>query len=147
MLEPLILYLYIRRRSDYMIRFIAPAICPNKSKKLTPLIAPTHNIRGKVWMKNNIHFFTDDNCLVAMFIFHSNLAVYIVCQHYKPCEFLWFVWTNCRFNKSYYVITSLAKCIINESGVIVYIRYWISWFEKDCCTHMTEWYLYPTSNL
>ena len=53
----------IRRRSDYIIGFIAPAIGPNKSKKLTPLIAPTHNIRGKVWMKNNIHGFTDDYCL------------------------------------------------------------------------------------
>ena len=50
----------IRRRSDYII---APAIGPNKSKKLTPLIAPTHDIRGKVWMKNNIHGFTDDYCL------------------------------------------------------------------------------------
>ena len=47
-------FLNIRRRSDYIIEFIAPAIGPNKSKKLTPLIAPTHNIRGKVWMKNNI---------------------------------------------------------------------------------------------
>ena len=49
----------IRRRSDYIIGFIAPAIDPNKSKKLTRLIAPVHNIRGKVWMKNNIHGFTD----------------------------------------------------------------------------------------
>ena len=38
----------IRRRSDYTIGFIAPAIGPNKSKKLTRLIAPTHNIPGKV---------------------------------------------------------------------------------------------------
>ena len=38
---------WIRRRSDYIIGFIAPAIGPNKSKKLTPLIAPTHNIRAK----------------------------------------------------------------------------------------------------
>ena len=53
----------IRRRSNYIIGFIAPAIGPNKSKKLTRLIAPAHNIRGKVWMKNNIHVFTDDNCL------------------------------------------------------------------------------------
>ena len=43
----------IRRRSDYIIGFIAPAIGPNKSKKLTRLIAPAHNISGKVWMKNN----------------------------------------------------------------------------------------------
>ena len=48
----------IRRRSDYIIGFIAPAIGPNKSRKLTRLIAPAHNIRVKVWM-NNIHGFTD----------------------------------------------------------------------------------------
>ena len=40
--------LSIRRRSDYIIGFIAPTIGPNKSKKLTRLIAPAHNIRGKV---------------------------------------------------------------------------------------------------
>ena len=39
---------YILRRSDYIIGFIAPAIGQNKSKKLTQLIAPAHNIRGKV---------------------------------------------------------------------------------------------------
>ena len=38
----------IRRRSDYIIGFIAPAIGPNKSRKLTWLIAPAHNIRGKI---------------------------------------------------------------------------------------------------
>ena len=30
-------------------------IGPNKSKKLTRLIAPVHNIPGKVWMKSIIH--------------------------------------------------------------------------------------------
>ena len=40
--------LTIRRRSDYIIGFIAQAIGPNKSKKLTRPIAPVHNIRGKV---------------------------------------------------------------------------------------------------
>ena len=38
----------IRRRNGYIIGFIAPAIGPNKSKKLTRLIAQAHNIRGKV---------------------------------------------------------------------------------------------------
>ena len=38
----------IRWRSYVIIRFVAPAIGPNKSKKLTRLISPTHNIRGKV---------------------------------------------------------------------------------------------------
>ena len=50
----------IRRRSYVIIGFVAPAIGPNKSKKLTRLISPTHNIRGKVCMKNNIHGFTDN---------------------------------------------------------------------------------------
>ena len=59
----------IRRRSNYIIGFIAPAIGPNKSKKLTRLIATAHNIRGKVWMKNNIPMYV---------VFHSNFAAYIV---------------------------------------------------------------------
>ena len=49
----------IRRRSDFIIGFIASVIGPNKSKKLTRLMAPAHNIRGKVLMKNSIHGFTD----------------------------------------------------------------------------------------
>ena len=49
----------IRWRSDYIIGFIAPAIGSKKSKKPTRLIATAHNIRGKGWMKNNIHGFTD----------------------------------------------------------------------------------------
>ena len=39
---------FIRRRSDYIIGFVTPAIGPNKFKKVTRLIAPVHNIRGKV---------------------------------------------------------------------------------------------------
>ena len=39
---------HIRRRSDYIIGFVTPAIGPNKFKKLTRLIAPVHNTRGKV---------------------------------------------------------------------------------------------------
>ena len=104
--------LTIRRRSDYIIGFITPAIGPNKSKKLTRLIAPAHNIRGKVWMKNNVHGFTADNSLSVkpcMLFFHSNFAAYIVCLRYKPCEFPGFVWTDCWGNKSYYVITSPAN--------------------------------------
>ena len=58
-----ILIVSIRRRSDYIIEIIAPAIGPNKSRNLTQLIVPAHNIRSKVWMKNNGHGFTDDNYL------------------------------------------------------------------------------------
>ena len=53
----------IRQRSDYKIGFIASSIGPNISRKLTRVIAPAHNISGKVWMKKNIHGFTYDNCL------------------------------------------------------------------------------------
>ena len=45
---------WIRWRTDYIIGFFTSAIGPNKSEKLTRLIAPAHNIRGKVWMKNNM---------------------------------------------------------------------------------------------
>ena len=38
----------IRQRSDYITGFVTLAIGPNKSEKLTRLIAPAHNIRGKV---------------------------------------------------------------------------------------------------
>ena len=38
------------RRSDDIIGFIDPAISPNKSKKLTRLIALARNIHGKVWI-------------------------------------------------------------------------------------------------
>ena len=53
----------IRRRSDYIIGFITPAIGPNKSKKLTRPIVPTHNLRGKVLMEDSTHGFTDNCCL------------------------------------------------------------------------------------
>ena len=102
--------LLIRRRSDYIIGFIAPAIGPNKSKKLTQLIAPVHNIRGKVWMKTTyMASQTAIGCEAMYVVFHSNFAAYIVCRRFKPCEFLWFVWTDCWGNKSYYVITSPAN--------------------------------------
>ena len=48
----------IRRRSDYIIGFITPAIGPNKSKKLTRPIVPTHNLRGKVWMEDSYLLYT-----------------------------------------------------------------------------------------
>ena len=50
----------IRRRSDYIIGFITPAIGPNKYEKLTWPIVPTHNLRGKVWMEVSTHGFTDN---------------------------------------------------------------------------------------
>ena len=50
-------------RSDYIKGFIAPAIGPKKPRKLTQLIATAHNIGGKVWMENNVHGLTADNCL------------------------------------------------------------------------------------
>ena len=108
----------IRQRSDYIIGSVTPAIGPNKFKKLTRLIAPVHNIRGKVWMKNIIHGFTDNMLIVCeamCTVFHSNFAAQIVCRHYRPCEFLGFVWTDCWGDKSNYVITSLANIDIKIS--------------------------------
>ena len=102
---------WICRRSDYIIGFIAPAIGPNKSKKLTRLIMPVHNMRSKVWMKNNVHGFTDRQLSAVKpctLFFILKFAAYIVCRCYKPCEFPGFVWTDCWGNKSYYVITSPA---------------------------------------
>ena len=54
------------------------------------------------------------------YVFHSNFAVYIESRRNKPCEFLGFVWTDCRGNKSYYVITSPANIedVINESSIL-----------------------------
>ena len=97
----------ICRRSDYIIGFIAPAISPNKSKKLTRLIAPVHNIRGKVWMKNDIHGFTDIqlSALKPCTLFFIQTLQRILCDR----EFPGFVWTDCWGNKSYYVITSPAN--------------------------------------
>ena len=42
-------------------------------------------------------------------VFHSNFAAQIMCRHYRPCEFLGFVWTDCWGDKSNYVITSPAN--------------------------------------
>ena len=50
----------IRRRSDYIIGFVTPAIGPNKSKKPTRPIVPTHNLHGKVWMEDSTQGFTDN---------------------------------------------------------------------------------------
>ena len=107
--------LTIRRRSDYIIGFVTPAIGPNKSRKLTRLIAPAHNSRGKVWMKNNINRPMASQTMAvckAMHVFLFKLCrvgVYIVCRRDKPCKFPGFVWTDCWGNKSYYVITSPAN--------------------------------------
>ena len=105
-------FVNIRWRSDYIIGFVTPAIGPNIFKKLTRLTAPVHNIRGKVLMKNNIHGFTDNKLVVREVmcaVFHSNFAAWIVCRHFRPCEFLGFVWTDCWGDKSNYVITSTAN--------------------------------------
>ena len=40
--------------SKVITKLVTQAIGPNKSKKLTWLITPAHNICDKVWMKNNI---------------------------------------------------------------------------------------------
>ena len=77
-------YAGIRRRSDYIIGFIAPAIGPNKSKKLTRLKAPAHNVRGNVSLNEKqptwLHRQTVIVCEAMYVVFHSNFAAYIVCR-------------------------------------------------------------------
>ena len=62
------------------------------------------------------------------FFFYSNFAAYIVYRRYKPCEFLWFVWTDCWGNKSYYIITSPANSTLFIPFVsrrsIIYFNEW-----------------------
>ena len=53
----------IRQRSDYIMGFVTPAIGPDKSKKLTWLIAPVHNTHGKVWMNHKMMAYTDNKLL------------------------------------------------------------------------------------
>ena len=92
--------------------FIAPVIGPNKSKKLTRLIAPAHNMQGKVWMKNNVHVFRGrklSSMKPCTLFFIQTLPRILVCRRHKPCEFLGFVWTDCWGNKSYCVTTSPAN--------------------------------------
>ena len=73
--------LHIRRRSNYIIGSVTQAIGPNKSKKLTRLISPVHNIRGKVWMKSNIHGFTDNKllCVKPWMLFFIQTFPLILC--------------------------------------------------------------------
>ena len=59
------------------IGFIAQAIGWNKSKKLTRFMAPAaHKIRGEVWMKNNIHGFTDRQLLYNIKLIAPHLRVH-----------------------------------------------------------------------
>ena len=117
------IYILIRRRSDYIIGFIAPAIGPNKPRKLTRFIAPAHNIRGKVWMKNNMHGFTDrqlSSVKPCMLFFIRTLPRILCAGAISRVSFLGFVWTDCWANKSYYVITSPVR-IEQSLGCTVYI--------------------------
>ena len=102
----------IRRRSDYIIGFIAPAIGPNKSRKLTRLIASAHNIRVNVWMKKQ-HTWLLSVCETMHVVFAFKLYRVYCVRRYKPREFLGFVWTDCWGNKSNYVITSPANTNVN----------------------------------
>ena len=66
-----------------------------------------------------LHRQTLIGCEAIYVVFHSNFAPYIVCRRYKPCEFPGFLWTDCRGNKSYYVITSPANFTVGK------IIYWV----------------------
>ena len=107
----------IRRRSDYITGFIAPAIGPNKSRKPTWLIAKAYNKRNKFDCKTTYMASQSITvCLwshVCCFLFKL-CRVYCVPAPYKPCEFLWFVWTDCWDNKSYYIIISPANTTVAQ---------------------------------
>ena len=114
----------IRRRSDYIIGFIAPAIGPNKSKKFTRLTVYVAKFdRKTTYMASQMESYQLWNHVCC---FHSNFAAYIVCRCYKPCEFPGFVWTDCWGNKSYYVITSPANRCSTSQGLkplLVHVHY------------------------
>ena len=71
--------LIIRRRSDYIIGFITPVIGPNKSKKLTRPIVPTHNLCGKVRMEDSTHGFTDMLSVKPCMLFFIQTLPRILC--------------------------------------------------------------------
>ena len=77
----------IRRRSDYII---APAIGPNKSKKLTPLIAPTHIYAAKFeWKTIYMASQTITVCLWSHVCYlQFKLCRVYVCERCKSCELL-----------------------------------------------------------
>ena len=83
-------FVSIRRRSNYIIGFITPAIGPNKSKKLTRLTAPAHNIRGEVRMKT---------IYMASQIDSHRMWSHVCCFSFKLCRVccepaLWPVWVS-----------------------------------------------------
>ena len=61
-----------------------------------------------------LHDFTDNKLLSVkscMLFFIQTLPRIIVCQRYKPCEFLGFVWIDCWGNKSNPILLSLSRRI------------------------------------
>ena len=76
------LQLSIRQRSDYIKGFDTAAIGPNKSRKLTRLIVPAHNIRSKFWIKKHAWLYrqTVIFCEAMYVVFHTNFATCIVCR-------------------------------------------------------------------
>ena len=105
--------------------------CPgNRSKQIkethTAYYAGTQYTRQSLNEKEHtwLHRQTVIVCGAMYIVFLSNFAAYIVCRSYKRCEFLGFVWTDCRGNKPYYVITSPANShnmIIGHSAKLVLI--------------------------
>ena len=106
--------------------------CPsNRSKQIkethTAYSAGIHNVSGKVWMKNNIHGFTDRQLSAVKpctLFFIQNFAAYIVYRRYKPCEFPGIVWTDCWGNKTYYVITSPANSLKTPAIILTSLKPW-----------------------
>ena len=119
----------IHQRSDYIIGSIAPAIGPNKSKKLTRLVALAHNISSKDLKKNNIHGFTERQL--------SSVKPVCIIQHFHACDSL------CRkghaSNYAPFLPSSCTGCFSychdKVNRTILYYRYYkfvLFNFSKPC---------------
>ena len=93
--------------------------CPsNRSKQIK--VTHTAYTAGTQYMRQSLnekqctclHRQNVIGCEAMYGVLHSNFAAYIVYRRCKPCEFLWFVWTDCWSNKSYYIITSPANTLV-----------------------------------
>ena len=76
--------------------------------------------------------------IIVCVVFHSNFAVHIVCQRYKPCEFLGFAWNGYWSKWSNNVTTSQSnyKCITAAQVCVMTLKlhkpdynqqYWHYW--------------------
>ena len=84
-------------------------------RKLTRLIPPAHNIRGKVRMTHNIQGFKDDNCLSVkpcMLCFIQTLPRILCAGAISRVSFFDLFGPIAGAINPYYVITSLANMYV-----------------------------------